>query len=201
MRITGGLMRGRRLAAPKGREIRPTSDRVREAVFSMIGQDLEGFFIMDLFAGTGALGIEALSRGCRRALFVDNSFRALELIRRNLSLCALEKGARVIRWDLRRGLPEEALTPEGRFDLIFMDPPYGHNLASPIVESLGSSDLLGPNALVIVETASGETLQVTEGRMRLLDSRAYGDTKIHLLTRDWEQGSSTDNHSCAERTI
>lgn len=194
MRITGGRMRGRRLAAPKTRDIRPTSDRVREAVFSMVGQDLEGLNVMDLFAGTGALGIEALSRGCARAVFVDNSGRALELIRRNLLLCGPEQAARVIRWDLSRGLPGNALIPEGRFDLVFMDPPYGRSLASPVLESLGASDLLGPDALVIVETASGETPQVPQGLMKPLRSRVYGDTKIHLLTRYRVQGSNINHH-------
>ncbi len=193
-------MRGRRLTAPKGREIRPTSDRVREAVFSMVGQDLQGLRVMDLFAGTGALGIEALSRGGGRSLFVDNSVRALGLIRHNLVICGLEQAARVIRWDLRRGLPGETLVRGGRFDLVFMDPPYGRDLAFPVLESLGSSDLLGPDALVIVETASGETLQLPEGPLRLLDSRAYGDTRIRLLTRKRGQGSNIENNPRSERT-
>lgn len=184
-------MRGRKLAAPKGRGIRPTSDRVREALFSLVGQDLEGLLIMDLFAGTGAIGIEALSRGGQKALFVDNSLRALALINTNLELCGLEASARVIRWDLRKGLPGAATMSDGLFDLVFMDPPYGRNLVSLVLKPLSMSNLLGSDSLIMVETASSEILHIPECNLSLLESRAYGDTTIHILAQDRDRESKT----------
>jgi 16S rRNA (guanine966-N2)-methyltransferase len=191
LRITGGRLRGRRLAALKGREIRPTSDRVREALFSMVGQDLSGISVMDLFAGTGALGIEALSRGAQSAVFVDKSSRAVGLIRRNVTICGLEEASRTVRWDLTKGLPAQSTPPEGPFRLVFMDPPYGLGLTGPVLDSLGSSGILAPGALVIAETGSGDPLHVPEKFFSLLQSRTYGDTGIHLLNLKRSRQSET----------
>lgn len=182
------------MAAPKGYDIRPTSDRVREAVFSMIGQDLEGFRVLDLFAGTGVLGIEAMSRGGRMAVFVDNSTHALELIRRNLFLCGLESSAHIVRSDLRLGLPGEPAMPGGLdFDLVFMDPPYGFSLTSRVLESLVPGGFLGPDAIVVVETSSGETLNIPGDALTGLDRREYGDTRIHIFARQGGRSSNGNN--------
>jgi 16S rRNA (guanine966-N2)-methyltransferase len=126
MRITGGRLRGRRLASIGGASIRPTSDKVREAVFSMVGQDLTGWVVLDLFAGTGSLGIEAISRGASSAVFVENARDALRVLRRNLGLCSvLESGtAVVLEWDIRAGIPWRHPVLKGPFDLVFLDPPY-----------------------------------------------------------------------------
>ena len=105
MRITGGEARGRHLESPKGMAIRPTSDRVREAVFNIIGQDLSGIRVLDLFAGTGSLGIEALSRGASHAFFVDNSQKSIYLIKKNLVLCGYQDSASVVKINLRHGIP------------------------------------------------------------------------------------------------
>ena len=182
MRITGGQMRGRRLFVPKGRDVRPTSDRVREALFSLVGQDLRGVAVLDLFAGTGVLGVEALSRGADRAVFVDQAPRALEVVRRNLEQCGLTGLAEVVRHDLRRGLPPGATAPGQAFDLVFLDPPYGRALADPLLAPLGRTGILARGALVVVETGAGEGLPYRGGPLRHLESRTYGDTRIHLFT-------------------
>lgn len=174
-------MRGRRLAPVKGLAIRPTSDRVREAVFNRIGQDLSGFRVMDLFAGTGALGIEALSRGAECAVFVDRAPGALRLIERNLNRCGLLHAASLIRKDLRRGLPRRLETDTGHETLVFLDPPYRQGLIPPILAALGGREMLAPGSRIVAETAADETLPATAGVLRLLDSRRYGDTRIHLL--------------------
>jgi len=175
-------MRGRRIFVPKGRDVRPTSDRVREALFSLIGQDLRGAAVLDLFAGTGVLGIEALSRGADRAVFVDQAPRALEVVRRNLEQCGLTGLAEVVRHDLRRGLPPEATAPGRAFDLVFLDPPYGRGLADPLLAPLGREGVLPRDALVVVETGAGESLPNRGGPLRRVESRTYGDTRIHLFT-------------------
>jgi len=187
LRITGGRMRGRRLLAPKGRDIRPTSDRVREAVFNLLGQDLDGCRVLDLFAGTGALGIESLSRGAEWAVLVDRSPEALRLIARNLERLKLDREAEVIRHDLRRGLPPRGSIRMRDLDVVFLDPPYGRDLAPPILNALGSWKALGPEGLVVAETATHETLIEQEVGLRLVTKRRYGDTSIHLFA--WDRGS------------
>jgi 16S rRNA (guanine966-N2)-methyltransferase len=181
-------MGGRRLFVPGGRDIRPTSDRVREALFSLIGQDLRGVQVLDLFAGTGALGIEALSRGAERAVFVDHAQRALAVVQRNLEQCGLEGSADVVRHDLRRGLPPRIPSTGTGFGLVFLDPPYGRALADPLLGPLGRTGLLAPGALVVVETDAGEAVG-NPGDLARLETRAYGDTRIHLFGVERGDGS------------
>lgn len=165
----------------KGLEIRPTSDRVREAVFDRIGQDLKGFQVVDLFAGTGALGIEALSRGAERAVFVDLAAQALRLIEKNLNRCGLLHEAALIRKDLRRGLPKRLAGGTPHEALVFLDPPYRQGLIPPVLAALEKSDMLAPGSLIVAETARDETLPAPTGALQFLDTRRYGDTCIHLL--------------------
>jgi 16S rRNA (guanine966-N2)-methyltransferase len=174
-------MRGRRLVPMKGLEIRPTSDRVREAVFDKIGQDLKELQVLDLFAGSGALGIEALSRGAEHAVFVDRAAQALRLIEKNLRQCGLLHAASLIRQDLRRGLPRRLRSGAPHETLVFVDPPYRQGLIPPVLTALGGSEILAPGSLIVAETAWDETLSVPTGALQLLDSRRYGDTCIHLL--------------------
>ncbi|MCF8062095.1 MAG: 16S rRNA (guanine(966)-N(2))-methyltransferase RsmD [Deltaproteobacteria bacterium] len=192
-------MRGRRIFVPKGRDVRPTSDRVREALFSLIGQDLRGIVVLDLYAGTGALGIEALSRGADRAVFVDHAPRALEIIRRNLEQCGLTDLADVVRHDLRRGLPSRRPAPERTFGLAFLDPPYGKDLADPLLAQLGRAGILAPHALVVVETGAGESLRNHGDTLRLLERRTYGDTRIHLFRIESGDGSEIGEPPQPER--
>jgi len=172
MRIIAGSARGRRLAAPAGQTLRPTADRAKEALFSIIASYLPDATVLDLFAGTGALGLEALSRGAGEAIFVDHGREALALIARNIQLCGFAPPqTRLIRHDLRRGLPEEII---GRhFDLIFLDPPYDQGLADATLTLLGRKISA---SLIVAEERHTCRLAMNYGNYICQDKRRYGDT-------------------------
>lgn len=182
MRITGGRLRGRRLASPRGMDIRPSSDKVREAVFNLIGHDLDGLVIADLFAGTGALGIEALSRGARIAFFLDSSDVALGLIRKNLILCGVEGSGIQLKWDLRKGIPRSGPLFSASLDLVFLDPPYFSGLLPGVLERLSESELPALGCRAVVETAKREIPPETSGRLCRITTRSYGDTRISIYS-------------------
>lgn len=193
MRIISGQARGRKLFTPApSAGIRPTSDRAREALFSIIGQRIEKACVLDLYCGTGALGLEALSRGAEEVLFVDYSHAALQLTQRNYELCyeksSLSKDTRslIIKHDLRRGI---SLSPEMRrncsdgFDLIFLDPPYDKGLAEKTLQDIDNSDLCSIDSLIIAEEASNVSLPDSfPFQLKLLDKRRYGDTQFWFYT-------------------
>ncbi|MEW6666852.1 MAG: 16S rRNA (guanine(966)-N(2))-methyltransferase RsmD [Thermodesulfobacteriota bacterium] len=181
--MTGGRLRGRALAAPKGVQIRPTADKVKEAVFDLIGQDMEGVKVLDLFAGTGGLGIEALSRGAQWALFVDLSPTSVRLIRRNLLLTGCEPLGEVIRKDLSRGLPRRCETLKGEIDLVFIDPPYGKGHIPPLLGELVSAGILKDRSVVVVESGKDERLPESFRSLELVKARVYGDTKISIYSQ------------------
>ena len=170
MRIVAGAYKGRRLQAPKGERTRPTADRVREALFSMLG-DVSGARVLDLYAGSGALGIEALSRGAGSATFVERDPRAVEAIRRNLA--AVGVAAAVRRQDALRFL----VATEDTFDLVFLDPPYDSAaaLAAPLSQRLPA--VLSADARIVTESDKRTPLVLD---LPLLRERTYGDTRIAL---------------------
>lgn len=179
MRIIAGTHRGRRLAsAPEG--VRPTSDRVRESIFSILGSVAEAR-VLDLFAGTGALGLEALSRGAASLVLVDKAQGSLRAIRRNLDeFDDLAARVRVMPGDAIRLIPR--LAAEGRtFDLVFVDPPYAADLAEPVLERLASSGVLASGARVVLERSKRHDLPPISG-LRADDERTYGETVIEFLT-------------------
>ena len=184
MRITGGQFRGRALAEPPDNRVRPTSDKVRQAIFNILahndfGFELEGAKVIDLYAGTGSLGLEALSRGAAFALFVDDSAESRGLIRTNVEALALTGATKIWRRDARE-LGPMAASAGGPFSLAFLDAPYRMDLTAAAMESLRSGGWLAPGALVVAETAEDEALSA-EG-YRLLDRRAYGETAVHIFT-------------------
>jgi 16S rRNA (guanine966-N2)-methyltransferase len=180
MKVTGGKRKGRLLVPIKGLNIRPTSSKVRESIFNIIGQDVSGLRILDLFAGTGCLGIEALSRGASWALFIDNMYRSIELIKKNLVICGFEKSGFVLKKDLLMGLPlGHPLLKEG-IDLMFIDPPYGKNIIPPILEKISEGKILTSSAIVVTESLKGDNLPVRVKKLVLLDSRIYGETKLNI---------------------
>ena len=186
MRITGGSARGRRLAAPgSGRDvIRPTCDRVREALFNLLGPRPAGSRVLDLFAGTGALGIEALSRGAEFALFVDRSLTAGRLIETNLRASLSCPAAAFARLDLAAATSltplRAGLDPDLPFDLVFLDPPYRQHLAERLLPLLEPAGLLAPGALVVVEEHARVDLPAQSGLLALVDQRRYGETGLWL---------------------
>ena len=180
MRIIGGEFRGRKLATPRGMKIRPTADRLRESIFNILGPTVVHTAVLDLFAGTGALGLEALSRGARSALFVDIGRESLDLVGKNIAALHLNDRAQVLRRDLRRNLACLGQWPPG-FDLIFMDPPYGHNLVMPALAHLRTCGALAANAHLVVEHSSDEPLEPARGGFSLVDQRIYSDTLVSFL--------------------
>jgi 16S rRNA (guanine966-N2)-methyltransferase len=181
MRIVGGRLKGRALLAPPSRAIRPTSERLRESIFDIVehrfpGQ-IDGARVVDLFAGTGGLAIEALSRGARFALFVDNGAEARALLRANVEALALGGMTRIWRADATKlGSPPAG----GPFALAFLDPPYGQGLAGPALGSLVEGGWLEPNALCVVEEAAKVEIAAPVG-LALIDERVYGDTRIAIF--------------------
>ncbi len=181
MRITGGKIKGRRLSSFKGTGIRPTSQKIREAIFNIIGNELSGLSVLDLFAGTGIMGIEALSRGASFALFIDYSPKSMRLIRENLRICGLSDRAMIIRKDLRRGLPKIPLEREG-FNLIFIDPPYEKGLISPLLERLAMKRPFKIPCDIVIEGKKTESISPLIPNFSISAVRIYGDTKISILS-------------------
>jgi 16S rRNA (guanine(966)-N(2))-methyltransferase RsmD len=162
--------------------MRPTAERVREAIFNIVGHDLSERWVLDLFAGTGAMGLEALSRGASFVVLVDQHPAALKLIGRNLAACGNPQQAKVYRLDLPGGL--KGLMHRGyRFDLVFLDPPYERGLSHRCLEQLGTGTLLKQNATVISEHAFEETLTTTYGCLQRQTVRRYGSTAVSFYRR------------------
>jgi 16S rRNA (guanine(966)-N(2))-methyltransferase RsmD len=174
MRIVAGTARGRQLRAPRGDGTRPTSDKVRGAVFNLLGQFFEGGRVLDLYAGTGAMALEALSRGCERAVCVESDPAAAEIILRNAETCGFAG-----RLELRRERVERVLSrlPSGQFALAFIDPPYAHG---PELALAGLAPLLAPGGRVVAEHRQSQRPAERYGPLVLADQRAYGDTGISI---------------------
>ncbi len=190
MRIVGGRLKGRALLGPRTHDMRPTSDRLRETIFNILahayGDPVEGAAVIDLFAGTGAMGLEAMSRGARRALFVDDGTTARALIRANVDALGLGGATKIFRRDARK----LGMAPAGdRFDLAFLDPPYGKGLAEPALVALRDGAWLMPDALLVVEEAASAALDIPAG-FTMLEHRSYGDTQIMILRHEREAASN-----------
>lgn len=183
MRITGGLLNGRVLGTLSGMNIRPTSSKVRQAVFNIIGNDTSGFHVMDIFAGTGIMGIEALSRGAEWAMFFDNSVRSVELIRKNLELCGLNDRGYVVKGDIKDRIPRHDKLEKGVIDLVFIDPPYGKDLISGVIMSIVKAEIMADNGLIVTESKKGDELPDRAGDFILNKTRIYGETKIDIYER------------------
>ena len=181
MRIVGGRNRGRRLIAPVGAATRPTSDRIREAIFNILihgtGLELDGAQVLDLFAGTGALGFEALSRGAASVCFIDNASAELDLIRANAE-ALVEKDAIVVRADIwKLGPPPVGAAS---FGLAFLDPPYGGGLVKAALEALAGPGWLADGAILVIETGRGENIEPS-GAYEMVEERLFGSTKISFV--------------------
>jgi len=187
MRIVGGRLRGARLVAPRGNSVRPTSDKVRESIFNILAHgiddfEIEGVRVIDLFAGTGALGCEALSRGARFCLFIDDAPAARGLIRQNIENLELTGVTRVFRRDAARLGPAGSVKP---FDLLFADPPYGQGLAERALSEAAVGGWLKQGAVCVVEERTDAEFAPPDG-FTLLDARRYGDTAVTFLRYDYE---------------
>lgn len=180
IRIIGGEYKSRLINMPKGVEIRPTQDKVREAIFNILG-DVNGKVVLELFAGSGAFGIEAISRGAKSATFIDNNFRCIRTIKSNLETLGID----ISKYDI---IKTDALTAPSRlvengkkFDIVFLDPPYYKDIAKKCLIKIDYYDILSPVALVLVEHFKKDALSAQLKGLLFVDERRYGDTLITIF--------------------
>lgn len=181
MRISGGTARGKLLAPLSGQDIRPTPDKVRQALFNILRSrfgSLNGLRVLDLFSGSGALAIEALSRGAKEAVLVDAGKQAAMLIPKNLQDCRVSERARFLQRDVLSSLPQIP----GRFDVIFLDPPYGLGLQQVTLERISELELLAAEGVICAETARNEELPDRAGDLQRESTRLYGSTALHFYS-------------------
>lgn len=189
MRVIAGVSKGVRLKSPPHGRVRPTTDRIRTVLFDMLGRLVVGSHFLDLCAGTGAVGIEALSRGAEKVVFVELDGRCVETIRANLLLTKLFDRARIVKGDARRKLPQ--LLAEGeRFDIVFLDPPYGSDLALQLVTWLGDHlELLQGPSIVVVQQLARESLPESVGNLIAFEHRRVSEhvLRFYSPTGDWRE--------------
>jgi len=178
MRIIGGSARGRTLLAPRGLHTRPTADAVRESLCNILRREIPGAIVLDLFAGTGALALECLSRGAERAVLVDHAQSVMRVIRRNVESAGFAGQVLCLCCDWRAALTR--LKGQALFDLVFLDPPYGRIDLTEILTALATGDLLAPDALIVAEHRTGEP-PVLCPPLVLQDARRYGDTTVSII--------------------
>lgn len=185
MRVIAGTARGLRLAAPAGLHTRPTSDRVKEALFSIIAsrREMVGSRILDICAGTGSLGIEALSRGAAACSFIELDRHALTLLEKNLAKAGLAERGECLLLEALKGLAALSLRKK-LFDIVFLDPPYSSNLYVPVLEALSSLSLLSDGGLLVAECAVRNPLAERYGLLYRIDRRVYGDTALEFFARE-----------------
>ncbi|MCI9643604.1 MAG: 16S rRNA (guanine(966)-N(2))-methyltransferase RsmD [Oscillibacter sp.] len=181
MRVITGSAGGRRLLELEGLETRPTTDRVKEGVFSALQFDIEGRRVLDLFAGTGQMGIECLSRGAASAVFVDQRKDAFEVVKKNLALTDLQDRAQVVCGNARDFVARAC----GGFDLVFLDPPYASGLLEEMLERITAPgfDILGPYGIIVAEHPADRRLAVPAG-CRLRKTYRYGKIAVTLFRRE-----------------
>ena len=194
VRIIAGKYRSRILKSLKGLALRPTGDRLRETLFNVLAPNIAGARFVDLFAGTGAIGIEALSRGAAEVVFIENHPPAATLIRRNLESLGVKSGATVLAVDTLRGLAMLASrkkVAEPGFDCIFLDPPYASaEEYSRVLEFLGSVDLLAPGAIVVAEHRRNFDLREEVGALLCFRALRQGDAALSFYRRGGESSSA-----------
>jgi len=180
MRVIGGNARGRRLKVPKGQAVRPTPNRVKEALFNILPHDLSGIKLLDLFAGTGNVSIEAISRGAAKAILIDSSEKSGKVIGENLRNLGFTDRAHVRIAPVSRALRSLARQGES-FDMIFLDPPYEHNLINACLEAIARSNLLRASGTLVIEHSAREQPEVEYDSLILKDQRKYGDTWLSFF--------------------
>lgn len=180
MRIIAGEMRGRQLKTVEGMQTRPTSDKVKGAIFNVLGDKVLAARVLDLFAGTGNLALEALSRGSREAVLVEKSLGAHKVIRDNLARIGVSHKAKLLLMDAFKYIDRY---PMEVFDLIFLDPPYHKELVSKAILAVKEHSYLAPFGVIVAETAKDETLNGDIYPLEIRKTGEYGDTKIWYLQR------------------
>lgn len=180
MRVISGTLKGRRLMAPAGMAIRPTADRIKESIFNILAGSVQNKRVLDLFAGSGALGIEALSRGAASAVFVDQAKMALSAIRRNIRNLGLDDRTRIIHWNILKDL-KCLISEQQTFDLVFMDPPYETGAVAPALTALASCGAMAPGVRVVIEHSAREPTIPPIDMLALVDQRRFGKTLVSFM--------------------
>ena len=181
IRVIGGELKGRKLVTVRGMKTRPTADRVRESIFNILADSVRGARVLDLYAGTGAMGIEALSRGAEYALFADDHKAALSALKKNIQTCALQDRADVIEWNILKDL-NILLSPTHGFDLVFLDPPYNADMIQPTLSNLVASQCLENSARLTIEHSPLEPIPQNLSGFKISSQRRYGKTLVSFLT-------------------
>ncbi len=176
MRIITGIYKGRKLESPVGFDVRPTSDKVKEAVFNLLMNDIWDAVCVDLFAGTGSLGLEALSRGAKRCYFCDNSRQSLDLVKKNIKKCGAEEQSIILAGDYSRALNRI----REKTDIIFLDPPYSSGVYEKCLEQIDSLDLLSDEGIIIAEHGARDEMPQSAGRLEKVRERRYGRIMISI---------------------
>lgn len=181
MRIISGTNKGKKLYAPEGASVRPTSDKIKEAIFNIIGPIDEEAVVLELFAGSGSIGIEFLARGAKYCTFVDKSYKSLNYVNKNLGLCNFNNKGKIILSDYGKAIINLSKNNE-KFDYIFADPPYALNLSNNIIDSVFEYDILRPRGLLIIETDKSEkVIDNNDTNMVKYKEKIYGRTRISLI--------------------
>ena len=173
MRVTGGTGRGRRLKAPVGSRVRPTSDKVKQALFNILGERMADSLFLDLFAGAGGIGIEALSRGAGRVVFVDASRASLKVVKQNIEQTGFEDRSQAVLSKVESFLKK----PSGSYDIVFLDPPYADEM-QPLLELIAGAGILKPDSIVIAEHFKKQLSPASAGGLTLYREAKYGDTVL-----------------------
>ena len=183
MRIIAGAVRGKQLKAPPGLHTRPTTDRVKEAVFSIIQFQVPGARVLDLFAGSGQLGLECLSRGAESCLFCDNDRAALRAVGQNITACGVQDRCTVFAGDFRSAVAGHS---PGSFDIILLDPPYGGKILEDALRAIEQFDILAARGIIVCESACGDKVYIPAAPYEKLREYRYGSTAITTLMRNAE---------------
>lgn len=182
MRIIAGDYKGRRLYTPRDRSIRPTSDKVKEALFSILGEDMIGAYVCDLFSGTGNLGLEALSRGADKCYFADNSGESIKLITDNVEMCRAEEYSVIVKGDFKKCISQIDLAGD-KIDIFFLDPPYDKGLWTKAIDAIKEADILAEGGVIVCEHYKEiELPEEISGFTRAKD-RAYGKVVLSFYKR------------------
>lgn len=186
MRVIAGKARGKRLKAPPGDNTRPVTDMIKEALFNVWGESIQGAVFLDLFAGSGSMGIEALSRGARNVIFIDNNARAVGIIKENLQNCNFNEGFEVHRNDVFRAI--NILQNRGtKFDLIYVDPPFTNEaIFDKVIKILDEAQILGQNGTLVIRTYKKKTLPVSLSHLSKYRSKDYGESVLHYYRSNEE---------------
>lgn len=182
MRIITGEYRGRRLESPAGYDVRPTSDKVKEAVFNIIMNEVWDATCVDLFAGTGNLGLEALSRGAKKCYFGDNSWESINLIKNNVKMCRAEDKSVIIAGDYSKILGRI----NEKVDIFFLDPPYKDGLYENCLEIIDSLDLLSEEGIIVAEHGVRDYVPETVGSLEIIKERKYGKIMVTIYAKKSE---------------